>query len=65
MKTWLKPSFFIKNEGVDPKDTFMVVYAKLVDGLEPEDTPSDILDCVRTWDIEKGEPGGERHPPWF
>ena len=50
---------------MDPKDSFLVVHAGLVPGLEPKDTPPDILAGVRTWDIEKGEPGGEHHPPWF
>ena len=57
--------FFIKNEGLDPKDSFLVLHAWLVPGLEPEDTPPDILACVRTWDFEKGEPRVERQPPWF
>ena len=48
-KTWLEnPPLFIKNEGVDPKDSFLVVHTGLVPGLEPEDTPPDILACVRT-----------------
>ena len=65
-KTWLgNRPLFIKNEGVNPEDSFLVVHAGLVPGIEPEDTPPDILACVRNWDIEKGEPGGERHPPWF
>ena len=65
-KTWLKNRpLFIKNEGVDPKDSFLVIHAGLVPGLEPEDPPPDILACVRNCDIEKREPGGECHPLWF